>query len=87
MLEALFKNADYKPVLLIPLSQQEDWPFDFFCDLLVGDLFSSAWETRHGAASGLREVIKLHGRGAGKSMDTPADQVKIYMSYSKQKYM
>ena len=41
----------------------------------MGDLFSSAWETRHGAATGLREVIKLHGRGAGKSMDTPSDQV------------
>ena len=41
----------------------------------MGDMFSSAWETRHGAASGLREVIKLHGRGAGKSMDTPSDQV------------
>ena len=41
----------------------------------MGDLFSGAWETRHGAASGLREVIKLHGRGAGKSMDTPSDQV------------
>ena len=41
----------------------------------MGDLFSSAWEARHGAASGLRELIKLHGRGAGKSMDTPSDQV------------
>lgn len=59
------------------VDEQEDWPFDFFCDLLVGDLFSSAWETRHGAASGLREVIKLHGRGAGKSMDTPADQMAV----------
>ena len=47
----------------------------------MGDLFSSAWETRHGAATGLREVIKLHGRGAGKSMDTPSDQVSYPFLY------
>lgn len=37
----------------------------------MADLFNSAWEARHGAATGLREIIKLHGRGAGKAVDTP----------------
>ena len=43
----------------------------------MADLFHSAWETRHGAATGLREVIKLHGRGAGKSADTPVPHVSL----------
>ena len=30
------------------------------------DLFSPRWETRHGAAIGLREVLKVHGKGYGK---------------------
>ncbi|KAL4240937.1 btaf1 RNA polymerase II [Mactra antiquata] len=55
--------------------EEEDWPFDYFCECLMSDLFHSQWETRHGAATGLREVVKLHGRGAGKSQDTPADQM------------
>ena len=57
------------------MSFKEDWPFDCFCELLMADLFHTAWETRTGAATALREVIKLHGRGAGKSQDTPVDQV------------
>lgn len=58
---------------------QEDWPFDWFCEQLMADLFHGAWETRHGAATGLREVIKLHGRGAGKAVDTPVLQVNYCM--------
>lgn len=41
----------------------------------MNDLFQSSWECRHGAATGLREVVKLHGQTAGMSVDTPADQV------------
>jgi TATA-binding protein-associated factor len=28
--------------------------------------FSSCWEVRHGACIGLREILKVHGSGAGK---------------------
>lgn len=42
----------------------------------MNDLFHSSWETRHGAATGLREVIKYHGNTAGMSIDTPQDQVR-----------
>lgn len=55
--------------------QSEDWPFQNLCEVLMGDLFHSSWEIRHGAATGLREVIKHHGRGAGKSVDVPSNQV------------
>ena len=60
-----------------PFLQQEEWPFTLFCETLMADLFDSVWETRHGAATGIREVIKLHGRGAGKAIDTPGDQVGL----------
>ncbi|KAH9489880.1 btaf1 RNA polymerase II, B-TFIID transcription factor-associated, 170kDa [Bulinus truncatus] len=53
----------------------EDWPFQNFCEVLMNDLFHSSWEIRHGAASGLREVIKIHGKGAGKAVDIPSNQL------------
>ncbi|ESO84153.1 hypothetical protein LOTGIDRAFT_155478 [Lottia gigantea] len=57
------------------LDEMEEWPFESFCEVLMNDLFNSSWEIRHGAATGLREIIKQHGRGASKSCDTPADQM------------
>ncbi|PSN34064.1 TATA-binding protein-associated factor 172, partial [Blattella germanica] len=50
--------------------QAVDWPFEGFCDQLCQDLFSPSWEVRHGAGTALREVIRVHGRGAGKAADT-----------------
>lgn len=43
-----------------------EWPFDRLCEFLQIDLFDANWETRHGAAMGLREVIRVHGAGAGR---------------------
>ena len=43
-----------------------EWPFERLCELLSVDLFDSNWEIRHGAAMGLREVIRVHGAGAGR---------------------
>ena len=34
-------------------------------------------QVRHGAATGLREIIKVHGQGAGKTLDSSADDVSI----------
>lgn len=42
------------------------WPFEGLCELLMVDLFDPTWEVRHGAVLGLREVIKVHGAGAGR---------------------
>ena len=36
------------------------------CDFLSNDLFDLNWEIRHGAAMGLREVLRVHGQGAGR---------------------
>ena len=43
-----------------------EWPFERLCDILAVDLFDYNWEIRHGAAMGLREVIRAHGAGAGR---------------------
>ena len=44
-----------------------EWPYERLCEFLKVDLFDAAWETRHGAAMGLREVIRVHGSGAGRA--------------------
>ena len=43
-----------------------EWPFERLCEVLMVDLFDHNWEIRHGAAMGLREVIRVHGAGAGR---------------------
>lgn len=53
-----------------------DWPLEWFCDSLSQDLFSSSWEARHGAATALREIITVHGRGAGKSTNLTLKQME-----------
>ncbi|ODA79641.1 hypothetical protein RJ55_05235 [Drechmeria coniospora] len=43
-----------------------EWPYERLCDFLKVDLFDATWETRHGAAMGLRELLRVHGGGAGR---------------------
>ena len=43
-----------------------EWPFEKLCELLQVDLFDPNWEIRHGSAMGIREVIRVHGAGAGR---------------------
>jgi TATA-binding protein-associated factor len=42
------------------------WPFEGLAEILNLDLGDPTWETRHGAAVGLREIFRLHGLGAGR---------------------
>lgn len=44
------------------------WPFEGLVEILILDLSDPSWETRHGAAIGLREVFRIHGAGAGRLM-------------------
>lgn len=55
-----------KPLIQPDEEHAHDWPFDVMCDFLSNDLFDPTWEIRHGAAMGLREVLRVHGRGAGR---------------------
>ncbi|KIY00038.1 uncharacterized protein Z520_04676 [Fonsecaea multimorphosa CBS 102226] len=63
-----FKGEDVpeKPLIQPDEEHAQDWPFDVMCDFLSVDLFDPNWEVRHGAAMGLREVLRVHGRGAGR---------------------
>ncbi|CAG9937733.1 unnamed protein product [Clonostachys rosea f. rosea IK726] len=45
-----------------------DWPYNRLCDFLKVDLFDPSWETRHGAAMGLRELVRVQGGGAGRQL-------------------
>lgn len=40
-----------------------EWPLEAFSETLCQDLFSQKWEIRHGAATALRELVRLHGKG------------------------
>ncbi|KAH0951944.1 hypothetical protein HN011_003883 [Eciton burchellii] len=53
-----------------------DWPLESFIESLCQDLFSQKWEIRHGAATALREVIRLHGKGAGKSRNQTLEEME-----------
>ncbi|KAH7135633.1 hypothetical protein B0J11DRAFT_518810 [Dendryphion nanum] len=43
-----------------------EWPFERVCDFLTLEIFDPSWEVRHGAAMGLREILRVHGAGAGR---------------------
>lgn len=43
-----------------------EWPFQRLCEILSLDMFDPNWEIRHGAAMGIREVVRVHGGGAGR---------------------
>ncbi|KAI1811320.1 hypothetical protein GGS20DRAFT_114658 [Poronia punctata] len=46
--------------------QGSEWPYERLCEFLKLDIFDPQWETRHGAALGLREILRVHGAGAGR---------------------
>lgn len=66
--------SEYKgPVIPIKSELETDvvaegieWPYERLCEFFKIDLFDPSWEIRHGAAMGLREVIRVHGAGAGR---------------------
>lgn len=43
-----------------------EWPFERVCEYLAVELFDYTWEVRHGAAMGIREILRVHGAGAGR---------------------
>ena len=43
-----------------------EWPYERLCEVHEADLFDQSWEVRHGAAMALREIIRIHGAGAGR---------------------
>ncbi|KAF2712965.1 hypothetical protein K504DRAFT_497801 [Pleomassaria siparia CBS 279.74] len=43
-----------------------EWPYERVCEFLTIELFDNNWEIRHGAAMGIREILRVHGAGAGR---------------------
>lgn len=59
------------------------WVWDGVVKLLEVDLFSPAWEVRHGAAMALRELLKLQGHNGGmRGMDTPCSFFVSSLTFS-----
>lgn len=50
------------------------WQFQGVFELLINDLFDDNWEVRHGSALGLRELIKVHGKDAGRVMNKSREE-------------
>jgi len=67
--------VDSVPDSTMDLDELSEWPFENFAEALMGDLFNPAWEKRHGAAIGLRELVSLHGAGAGRCCDTSLEEM------------
>lgn len=58
------------------------WPFEGLVEILILDLSDPVWETRHGAAIGLREIIRVHGASAGRLMAfSKAENDKLNAEY------
>lgn len=68
MIVSEFKGevAPEKPLIQPDEEQSNEWPFEVASEFLMVDLFDPCWEIRHGAAMGLREILRVHGRGAGR---------------------
>lgn len=56
--------------------ESEEWPLEAFTESLAQDLFSASWVVRHGAATALREVVRLHGKGGGRSASMLTSQME-----------
>uniref|UniRef100_A0A8C6ULC0 BTAF1 RNA polymerase II, B-TFIID transcription factor-associated n=1 Tax=Neogobius melanostomus TaxID=47308 RepID=A0A8C6ULC0_9GOBI len=57
------------------LEESNEWPLESFCEELCNDLFNPSWEIRHGAGTGLREILKSHGAGGGKLVGSTVVQM------------
>uniref|UniRef100_A0A3B4VC35 B-TFIID TATA-box binding protein associated factor 1 n=1 Tax=Seriola dumerili TaxID=41447 RepID=A0A3B4VC35_SERDU len=57
------------------LEEVKEWPLESFCEELCNDLFNPSWEVRHGAGTGLREILKSHGAGGGKLVGSTGEQM------------
>lgn len=59
--------APEKPIIQTDAEEEGlEWPYERMCEILTVDLFDHNWEVRHGAAMGLREVVRVQGAGAGR---------------------
>lgn len=77
------KSRPQSPSSLLKASADSElWPFDGLVEILSVDLFDPRWETRHGAALALREVLKWQAPGAGRRPGyTPIQNAQLNKRY------
>ncbi|XP_075072265.1 TATA-binding protein-associated factor 172 isoform X2 [Mixophyes fleayi] len=56
--------------------ETREWPLESFCEELCNDLFNPSWEVRHGAGTGLREILKAHGKSGGRIADSTHEEME-----------
>ncbi|KAH9948095.1 SNF2 chromatin remodeling protein [Amylocystis lapponica] len=57
--------------------QPGHWLWGGVVNVLEVDLFSPAWEVRHGAAMALRELLKIQGKFGGMRVDLPSEENQV----------
>lgn len=65
-LRALANNERDEEVVIEAEFGDDWWDFQPTCEVLKNDLLDPRWEMRHGAAVGMREVLKRHASSAGR---------------------
>ncbi|XP_005991591.1 TATA-binding protein-associated factor 172 isoform X2 [Latimeria chalumnae] len=67
---------DNVPDTTSTFEETNEWPLESFCEELCNDLFNPSWEVRHGAGTGLREILKAHGKSGGKVADSTLEELE-----------
>ncbi|GAU97707.1 hypothetical protein RvY_08957 [Ramazzottius varieornatus] len=78
-------SADESPIKTKPSEssgdstseQASEWPLAKVLEDFNTDLFHSDWRIRHGAATGVREVVRVDGGNAGKSTGLTENQMRL----------
>ncbi|EPX74092.1 TATA-binding protein associated factor Mot1 [Schizosaccharomyces octosporus yFS286] len=61
-------KAPVVPSAAVAVTSDSVWPFKTLVELFLVDMFDPAWEIRHGACMGLREIIRFAGFGYGREV-------------------
>lgn len=70
--QAAVKESDEQEATWLPPSNE--WPFKQILVSLQEGLLHSEWETRHGSALGIREILKSQGKAGGMASDLSLQQ-------------
>ncbi|XP_018022438.1 TATA-binding protein-associated factor 172 isoform X2 [Hyalella azteca] len=58
------------------VTEEDEWPLCWLSKRLLEEMFNGCWETRHGAATALRELLAKHGGCGGKMNKLSAVQME-----------
>ncbi|QRV86508.1 TBP associated factor (Mot1) [Ceratobasidium sp. AG-Ba] len=67
-------NAKQEAATGATAAMEGEWVWGGVIRVLELDLFNPSWEVRHGAAMGLREIVKVQGGAGGMKVDLPSSE-------------